>query len=92
MICGFKPMNECIMLYSDVFTSGNKYISVYRLQITVIREAERNGMRVVLVNMISFDSLCVSESILISRKYYLLDDHAREDYMMMIESNDDDGS
>ena len=40
----------------------------------------------VLVNMISFDSLCVSESILISGKYYLPDDHAREDYIY-----DDDG-
>ena len=41
----------------------------------------------VLVNMISFDSLCVSESILISGKYYLPDDHAREDYIVY----DDDG-
>ena len=57
----WKRMNVCIMLYSDVFTSGNKCISVYRLWITVIREAERNGMRVVLVNMISFDSLRVWE-------------------------------
>ena len=40
----------------------------------------------VLVNMISFDSLCVSESILISGKYYLPDDYAREDHIY-----DDDG-
>ena len=40
----------------------------------------------VLVNMISFDSLCVSESILISGKYYLPDDHAQEDCIY-----DDDG-